>query len=336
MRTAKLVAPYRIEVGEAQEPQVNDSHQVLVRVKAVGICGTDLHTFKGERTDVEFPRVMGHELSGIVIGAGDSVSRVKEGDHVIYDPVNSCGNCRTCSSGHENVCREVKCFGVQMDGGFQDVIAVSEDKLYPVPKEIPFEYAALPEPFSIAANIIAKADMRQEDRVVIFGAGTIGIAVLQAVKRLGNQVLVTDMAVEKLALARGFGADETVNSLKDNLHEAVGAFSPGGADILIDAVGTASILSECIQLAAPCANIVEIGFDEQESLIRPSDITKKELTIKGSRMNCHRFDIVAEWLKEGLITDKMISRIYPLEQIEQAFRDTLEQGGTWLKTMIRL
>ena len=81
---------------------------------------------------------------------------------------------------------------------------------------------------------------------------------------------------------------------------------------------------------------MEIGFDEQESLIRPSDITKKELTIKGSRMNCHRFDIVAEWLKEGLITDKMISRIYPLEQIEQAFRDTLEQGGTWLKTMIRL
>lgn len=336
MRTAKLVAPYRIEIEEVPEPQISGSDQVLVRVRAVGICGTDLHTFKGERTDVDFPRVMGHELSGVVVDTGEAVVRVKKGDHVVFDPVHACGRCRTCAAGHENVCRNVKCFGVQMDGGFQDYIVVSENKLYAVPEQISFECGALAEPFSIAANIIARADIGENDRVVIFGAGTIGIAVLQAVKKMGNMVLVSDIADAKLAMAEEFGADLAVNSTKEKLGDAVEAFSPGGADILIDAVGTASILTQCIALAAPCARIVEIGFDETEASVRPIDITKKELTISGSRMNCSRFQTVTEWLKKGIVTDKMISRVYPLEEIEQAFNDTLAQGGNWLKTMILL
>ncbi len=336
MRTAKLVAPYRIEIEEVPEPQITGPDQVLVQVRAVGICGTDLHTFKGERTDVDFPRVMGHELSGVVVDTGEAVVRVKKGDHVVFDPVHACGGCRTCAGGHGNVCRDVRCFGVQMDGGFQDYIVVSENKLYAVPQQISFECGALAEPFSIAANIIARADIGEHDRVVIFGAGTIGIAVLQAVKKMGNMVLVSDIADAKLAMAEEFGADLAVNSKKEKLGDAVEAFSPGGADILIDAVGTASILAECIALAAPCARIVEIGFDETEASVRPIDITKKELTISGSRMNCRRFETVTQWLKEGIVTDKMISRVYPLEEIEQAFKDTLAQGGNWLKTMIRL
>lgn len=336
MRTARLAAPYKIVMEEVPKPQLTDPCQVLVQVKAAGICGTDLHTFKGERSDILFPRVMGHELSGMVIRTGHAVSRVKEGDHVIFNPVHSCGSCRTCAGGHENVCRDVRCFGVQMDGGFQDLIVVPEETLYPIPAEIPFERAALAEPFSIAANILAKAAIEKEDRVVIFGAGTIGVAVLLAVKQMGNKVLVSDIAEAKLAMAADFGADQTVNSRETSLSKAVGRFSPGGADILIDAVGMASILAECIELAAPCARIVEIGFDETASPIRPIDITKKELTISGSRMNCRRFETVIKWLEEGIITEKMISRIYPLEEIEQAFEDTLAQGGAWLKTMIRL
>lgn len=336
MRTAKLVEPYRIEVMEVPEPEITEENQVKVQVKAVGICGTDLHTFKGERDDIEYPRIMGHELSGLVVETGKAVSRVKKGDHVVFDPVHACGQCRTCKRGHGNVCLDVKCFGVQMDGGFQDYIVVTEDKLYTMPDNISYECGALAEPFSIAANIIARAGIEEGDRVVIFGSGTIGISVLQAVKKLGNAVLVSDIADAKLAMAKDYGADAVVNSRTGNLTEAVEQFSPGGADVLIDAVGTAGIMAQCVKLAAPCGRIVEIGFDPKEAAVCPINITKKELTISGSRMNSHRMETVVQWLKDGTITEKMISRVYALEDIEKAFKDTLAQGGIWLKTMIRL
>ncbi len=309
---------------------------MLVRVKAVGICGTDLHTFKGDRNDIDYPRVMGHELSGIVEDTGKHVTRVKKGDRVVYDPVNSCGTCRTCRSGHENVCGSVKCFGVQMDGGFQEYIVVEEDHLYPFNGPASYECAALGEPFSIAANITAKAQAETGNRAVIFGAGTIGIAVLSVLKKHGVHVLVSDIADVKLKIAEDFGADVTVNSKEKSLEEAVEMFSPGGVDVVIDAVGYASTFEQAIKLAAPCGRIVEIGFDDREARIAPGIITRKELTIAGSRMNCHRFETVTRWLEDGTITRKMISAVYPLEKLQQAFEDTLTNGDHWLKTIIKI
>ena len=336
MKAAKLTRPGTIEIVQIPQPIIENGSQVLVRVKAVGICGTDLHTFKGERNDIDYPRVMGHELSGIVEETGKDVTRVKKGDRVIYDPVNSCGTCRTCRSGHENVCGDVKCFGVQMDGGFQEYIVVGEDHLYPFRGTASYECAALGEPFSIAANIAVKAQAETGNNAVIFGAGTIGIAVLSVLKKHGVHVLMTDIADVKLKIAEEFGADVTVNSREQSLEEAVEAFSPGGADVVIDAVGFASTFEQAVKLAAPCGRIVEIGFDDREASIAPGLITRKELTIAGSRMNCHRFETVSRWLEEGTITDQMISAVYPMEKLQQAFEDTLANGDHWLKTMIKI
>lgn len=122
MKSAKLIEAGKIVLCEEEKPEIQAATDVLVEVKAVGICGTDLHVFRGERKDVEFPRVMGHELSGIVRETGSGVSRVKAGDRVVLDPVFACGTCKTCQKGHPNVCADVKCYGVQMDGGFQEYI----------------------------------------------------------------------------------------------------------------------------------------------------------------------------------------------------------------------
>lgn len=336
MKSARLTAPGHIEIADIQKPKVENGHEVLVKVKAVGICGTDLHTFKGERDDVVYPRVMGHELSGMVEAVGAAVTRVKPGNHVIYDPVNSCGHCRTCKSGHENVCSDVRCFGVQMDGGLQEYIVVEETHLYPVSNGIPFAVAALGEPFSIAANVLTKAQIRSDDGVVLFGAGTIGIAILQAAKQYGAKILVTDVSDEKLKIAEEFGADSTVNNTKEDLNAAVRQFFGHGADVVIDAVGFASLLEEAVPLTEPCARIVELGFDSKPAFITPAELTKKELTVYGSRMNCHCFETVSGWMKKGIITGKMISQTYPLEKLQQAFEDTIKNGGQWLKTMIEI
>lgn len=335
MRTAKLVKAGELEITDVPLPQISDPKEVLVEVKAVGICGTDLHIFQGERQDVVLPRVMGHELSGRVKEVGTNVTKVKPGDRVVLDPVFACGTCRTCKSGHENVCADVKCYGVQMDGGFQDYIAVNEEHLYPFDSNISYEQAALAEPFSIAANIAERAAVKKSDYIVIIGSGTIGLAIVQVAKSLGAKVLVADIEDVKLKKAQKAGADRVVNSQRQSLREEVENFSPGGADVIIDAVGTASLTEQAIDLTAPLARVVVIGFDSRPAQIPPIKITKKELTLIGSRMNCHQFPKVMKWLKEGCLNaDIMITGTYSLDDIQEAFEKTIADGKEMVKTLI--
>lgn len=335
MRAAKLTGVKKIEVFEEPNPKIQNPDEVLVEIRAVGICGTDLHVFQGERKDVKLPRVMGHELSGIVREIGSAVHSIKVGDRVVLDPVFACRKCKTCLTGHENVCSDVKCFGVQMDGGFQDYIVVDENHLYSFSDSVTFEQAALAEPFSIAANILNRTSMTQNDRVVILGSGTIGLCIVQAAKGIGASVMVSDVVDEKLEMAKKAGADVTVNSKKSSLLDAVESFAPGGADVIIDAVGIAALTEQMADLAAPVARLAVIGFDERAAQIPPVKITKKELTIVGSRMNCRQFPKVMEWLSEGKIDEQlMITRRYPLEEIQKAFEETLADGQGTVKTMI--
>ncbi|MCI5700893.1 MAG: alcohol dehydrogenase catalytic domain-containing protein [Lachnospiraceae bacterium] len=336
MRVSKLTAPKKIELFD--EPMVREpgTGEARIKVKAVGICGTDLHIFLGERSDVELPRVMGHELSGIVEKVGEGVTNVKAGDCVVFDPVVACGTCKTCKSGHENVCADVKCFGVQMDGGFQDYIVVDAKKLYKYPDTIPFEEAALAEPFSVAANILTRVAAAAKDRIVIIGAGTIGLAILQAAKGMGASVLISDVEDKKLKIAGEFGADATVNSKKQNLAEQVMAFAPDGADVLIDAVGIAPLTEQTIDMASPVARIAVIGFDSHPMQLAPVSITKRELTLVGSRMNNGMFPKVVEWLEKGCLnTAGMVTRAYPVEEIQRAFTDTLANSDSTVKTIIK-
>ena len=191
------------------------------------------------------------------------------------------------------------------------------------------------EPFSIAVNIVAKANVKSGDKAVIFGAGTIGVAGLQVLKKQRIKVLVTDIADVKLKIAENFGADAVVNSTKQNLEE-VEKFSEGGVEAVIDAVGMHFTFAQAVKLAAPCGTIVEIGFDDTPAEIPAGLITRKELTIAGSRMNCHRFETVSKWLEDGNIIDKMISAVYPLDEIQTAFEDMLARSDHWLKVIIRI
>ncbi|MFI3205833.1 MAG: alcohol dehydrogenase catalytic domain-containing protein [Clostridia bacterium] len=335
MKSAKLTSIKTIEIVEEAIPQIKSGKDVLVEVKAVGICGTDLHIFAEGRADVTFPRVMGHELSGLVKEVGADVTGVKVGDRVVLDPVFACGNCKICAAGHQNVCADVKCYGVQMDGGFQDYIVVEEQHLYTFDPKITFEQAALAEPFSIGANIMSRTATTADDTVVIIGSGTIGLCIAAVAKGIGAKVLVADVVDAKLAKAKAVGADVIVNSKEANLAEAVEAFSPGGATVVVDAVGVSFLTQQSIDLACPTARVAFIGFDAKPVEIVPMVVTKKELTIVGSRMNCNQFPKVMKWLDEGQINaDLMISRTYSVNDIQKAFEETIANGQEIVKTVI--
>ena len=335
MRSAKLTAPKKIEIISEDAPKIKNAHEVLVQVKVVGICGTDLHIFHGERADVQLPRVMGHELSGLVAETGSAVQKHKTGDRVMLDPVIACGTCPVCKKGHRNVCASVKCFGVQVDGGFQDYIVVHEDMLHKIPDAVSFEQAALAEPFSIAVNIAAKLGISSGDQAVIIGSGTIGLVCLQIFKSLGAKVLISDVEDAKLEVAKKCGADKIINSTKEDLKTAVMNYYSGGADVVLDAVGVSPLFTLSVDLTAPLARVGVIGFDAKPAEISPVFITRKELTIVGSRMNCNRFpEVIESFRKGGLDIDLLISRKYPVEEIQKAFDETIADMKNTVKTLV--
>ncbi len=335
MRRAQLVEIGKISLINVPEPEIKQEAQVKVKVKAVGICGTDLHIFKEGRADVELPRVMGHELSGIVIEIGSDVERIKVGDKVILDPVFACGKCNTCKKGFPNVCEKVACYGVQMNGGYQDIIVVDEKHLYVFAKEISFEEAALAEPFSIATNILDRTKVAKNEQVIVIGAGTIGLSIVQAAIVIGGKVAVLDIADEKLKKALEFGAEKAINSNVENVEEILADIAPVGFDVVIDAVGSTSVFVQSINYAAPRARIACIGFDSSLAGIPPVIITKKELSIIGSRMNCLQFPKVVGWMEAGkLQMSKMISKKFGIDNIQEAFEYTLNHSGEVIKTLI--
>lgn len=337
MKAAKLVEVGRFELAEIPVPEITAPDDVLVQVKCVGICGTDLHIFKEGRADVKMPVIMGHELSGVVLDKGSAVHDLKAGDRVVLDPVFACGECRTCRSGHPNVCSHVRCYGVQMDGGYQEKIAVRRHHLYQFNNDISFEEAALAEPFSIASNILFRAGLQAGEKILILGAGTIGLSVLQVAKMLGAEAVVSDIIPEKLTVAASFGADLTVNSKATPLKNALAADYADGFDVIVDAVGIVPLFVQTFDYAAPCARIMCIGFDGAPAQIPMAAITRKELSVIGSRMNNHRFPEVIDWLNNGKINAKaMITKRCSIDSIQTAFEETLANSTGSIKTIIEV
>lgn len=335
IRIARLVDKKKIALFKEMVDPNPAAGEAVVRVHLVGICGTDMHIFCGKRDDVVLPRIMGHELSGEVIAIGEGVSNVCIGDRVVLDPVMACGKCKACRSGYANVCADVKCYGVQMDGGFRDLITVPAAQLYRIPDGVSDEDAALIEPFSIASNILERAQAKNGEKLVIIGAGTVGLTILQGAKGMGLEVLISDMVDTKLEKARSMGADVVLNNGQENLAEKVAVFAPEGPDIVIDAVGIAPLLEQCIDLCGPRSRVVVIGFDGTKAAISPVQITKRELTLVGSRMNAHRFPEALCWFANKTVNPSaMIEKIFPVEEIQQAFEIAVS-NPSFSKILIR-
>ncbi|MCX7730615.1 MAG: alcohol dehydrogenase catalytic domain-containing protein, partial [Candidatus Caldatribacterium sp.] len=175
MRAVLVPEPGKLTLVEREVPCALGNTDVLVRVRVGGICGTDLHIFHGTSPVATYPRVIGHEFVGEVVGRGRGVTSVQDGDHVVVEPILFCGVCYPCSVGRPNVCERLEVFGVHRDGGFQEYVVVPERNVHPFSKDIPWEEAVLMEPFTIALQVAERGSITREDKVLIIGAGPIGL-----------------------------------------------------------------------------------------------------------------------------------------------------------------
>ena len=335
MNVLQVTKPEEILVYE-REPRALSSGEVRINVKRVGICGSDILIYNGGNPFTIYPRIIGHELSGEVAETADDVTALFVGDRITIDPVLNCGVCDPCRRGHPNVCSNLQVMGVHTDGGFASQHIVPVQNVYKVPTSLSFEAAAFVEPFSIGSNICHRTNIQKGDRVLIVGSGVIGNTVLMTAKMLGAEVIICDIIDEKLEKAKSLGADHTFNSGRTDIRQEVMRLTDGeGVTALVDAASIPSLFQTLLECVAPGGYMGVLGFSKNECTINQFEITRKEITIVGSRLNNRRFPAVIESFEKGLLEPELLlDGVHPFEDAQQILRTLASSGMNNGKTMI--
>jgi L-gulonate 5-dehydrogenase len=312
--------PHAIALGD-DEPGEPAAGELLLEVARAGICGSDMHILHGANPFATYPRIIGHEFAGCVAAVGPSVEGFSVGDHVVIDPVVPCGTCYPCRIGRHNVCARLQVFGVHRDGGFRSRLVVPARNAVKVPPGMSYDIAALAEPYSVAANVLSRTGCGPEDVVLIYGAGTVGLTVLQVARLKGARCIVSDPDDSRLARATAFGADVTLNPRRDQVPAAVAGELDGlGPSVVIDGAGVPALFAEACRVAAPTGRIGLLGFSADPTPLVQQFVVGKELTIVGSRLNRGFLPQVIEWFASGAIEPAaMITHCFPARDAAAAF-----------------
>lgn len=321
MKAARVIGKNELVVETLDKPKINKEQNILVKTKKVGICGSDRHILHGTNPLATIPRVVGHEVVGIV----DEVygeSELQVGDHVVVEPIRPCGECYACKQGRPNICEKLVVFGVHEDGGMREYFAINEKQLHKVNKDIPFEKSVLIEPLTIGAQATSRGDLQDGDTLLIQGAGPIGLCILRYAKLKDVKVIISDLDQSRLDYAKQQGADITINVAEKDLLEEVRSITNGeGVNVSIDAVCMPQTFETSVQVTSAAGRVVVLGFDERPANISQMPITKNELTIVGSRLQTYKFAEVIENIEKGKFDDfDLVTHQFDLNEAKEAFQ----------------
>ncbi len=313
---------------------VNDN-DVLLKISACGICGTDIKILDGA-SHSNPPVVIGHEFCGVVEESGKNITTLSEGDFVSVDPNIYCGYCQFCRKGKINLCEKLIALGVDIDGGFAEYCVVPEKQCYKLPNDISVNNAAMIEPLSCALYGNHLAKIQPGDSVLIIGGGIIGIIMVRLSTLSGaSKIFVTEIDEGRIKYSLNVGADKVFNPLKKDIVESIIDVTNGGADIAIECVGSIPAIEQALELVKSGGRVVIFGVTpmNQKMIISPYEIYRKDLTIKGSFLNPYTFLSAVELIAskkinfEGLDIAK-----FPLREINHAIENQRKGGN--LKTII--
>jgi len=337
---AVVTAPGKVEFVKRTLPPMGD-HDVLLRVKACSICGGDIHLYKGKHPLASLPVAIGHELSGEVIEVGKSVSRISRGDRVAVEPVIPCGKCHFCLRGEYHLCQNIQYQYAAGQGGFTPFFVVSENWAHRLPDFLSFEEGALLEPLAVAVHAARRAQIEMGHTVAIFGAGGIGILLLQVARASGAaKVFVIDLSEHRLKTAEFFGATLTLHPGKEDPVERILRETGGlGVDRSFEAVGLQTTLQQAAASLRKGGIGVLIGlFEDPHRVAFPVNLfVQREIEIRGSRGYCWDFQVAMEFLRNKRVKLKpLISHQLPLQDLPRAFEILLDPKGEADKVVIQI
>lgn len=322
MKAITVIEPNRIAMLDVDQPVITEPDQVLVRIRATGICGSDVHVAHGSNPYAVYPRVIGHEAAGEVEAAGEAVDDLAIGDGVVFEPITYCGKCYACRSGHHNVCRELKVLGCIVDGTFREYAVVKRSQLYKYDKsKMSFVQAALCEPYTIGFQANWRGNVQEGDVVLVHGAGPIGLIVTDVASSRGATVIVSEPNERRLAMAKQFGADYMINPVKEDLDALIMDVTGGeGVNVVFEAAGIPALLEHAVQILSPAGRLVAMTFGKIPVAIDFKAVNAKELTILGTRHQMQKFPETLESLPYRLDrVDQLITHVFPAEKFEEAF-----------------
>lgn len=335
MQAITVKEPGDLLIETVNKPELTETTDVLVKVKAAGICGSDMHIYHGSNPFTVYPRVIGHEVAGVVEEVGEDVHDLSIGDTVALEPISYCGGCYACRKGRQNVCEKLEVFGVHQDGGMREWMVAPVSKWHKLNKSISYEAAALVEPLTIGAQATSRGGVEAGDTVFIMGAGYTGLSCLILAKQKGAKVFISDFNQSRLDYAKEIGADVLINAGTADVHEIITKETNGELiNVVIDAVGTAETFAQAVTLASVAGTVVALGFNEKPSPIASLFITKKELTIVESRLQANKFKDMVQLVNEGVLKpEEMISHRYKMTDVQEAF-DTLEKEPDQIRKIV--
>lgn len=337
MKVVNINEAGEIAIVEKERP-VEKENEALLKIKYCGICGSDLATYTGNQPFASYPRIPGHEFSAEIVEVGENDLGLEKGMIVTANPYFNCGKCYSCERGHLNCCESNETMGVQRDGSFSEYIVMPIERIYPSDK-LDAQTLALVEPFSIGYHAISRGDIKKGDKVLIFGAGAIGIFAMISAKLKGAEVYVTDMHESRLNKAIELGADGIINISKEDLEERVNEITDSkGMDICVEAVGAPETFLDAIENVAFAGQIILIGNGKREVTFNQSVLLQKELDVIGSRNSLKEMKELVNILEnDELDVDikNIITAVYPFDQSTEAFELLLSEPENQLKVLIK-
>ena len=341
MKALTLTAYNDFQYGDSPEPDFGPT-DVLIGVKACGICGSDIHGMDGSSGRRIPPIIMGHEASGVIEKVGDEVTQWKPGDRVAFDSMIFCGKCESCKKGETNLCPDRRVIGVSCDdyrrnGAFAEFVTIPQHILLPLPEGLAFEEAAFGEPVGVALHAVHRVSPSKGDTAVVVGAGLIGLLVVQALKRAGcSKVMAVDLDDSRLELAKKLGADAAINSSAPDALQKIREWGgEDGADIGMEVVGidpTIQLAVKCVRKGGKVGAVGNLKADVQFPL---QDIVTREITVFGSCASAGEYEEALRAVADGEIQVKpLISATAPISEGAEWFNKLYNQEGDLLKVIL--
>lgn len=337
MKAWQYLGPKKIELVEVPDPQIKDD-EVLLKIKKVGICGTDLHIYHGGM-DVPVPITPGHEFTGEIAEVGASVTNLKKGTRVVAEHVVGCGKCQYCQEGRKNICDEMVVYGLHRPGALAEYMAIPASLVYPVPDKLTDDEAVLVEPLSIAVYGVRRGGVKVGDVVTVTGQGPIGLFLDQVASAAGALVFGVDINPARLEYAKKHRlADGVINSKETDVVKALAELAQtDGSDVSFEAVGQEVTAATALQLVRPEGRMVVLGVFEHDININMMKVVKKEITVVGSWTCLNVFPATINMLESGTVkTEGFITHRYPFSEVDKAFAEADSYSDNRIKSIIEL
>lgn len=333
MRAVSLQGPGQAEVIELREP-TRGPGELLLKVEMVGLCGTDLNSFRGRNPLITFPRVIGHEIAATVI---EGTTNVPAGTRVTVSPYTSCGVCASCKSGRVNACKGNQTLGVQRDGALTERISVPEEKVYASPLSL--KELCIVEPLTVGVHAVSRGRVSSDDVVAVFGCGGVGLGAVAGAAFRGARTIAIDVDDEKLNVARAAGATDVIHSVDEDVHARLKEITDGhGPSVIIEAIGLPETFVAAVEEVAFTGRVVYIGYAKQPVAYDTRLFVQKELDVMGSRNALPQdFREVIAMLEAGRFpVEAAVSTLIGMDEVPGILKQWSDSPAAFRKVMVQV